>query len=125
MVAKVHVIADDDAVRDSLATLLETYGIEVAAYRSAAEAGSNADRLDRGCLIVDLHLPGADGIGLVRDLRAAGVRLPAILCVDAGGPGLDRQARQLGACWVEKPVGGNELAGLVETLLRDALASAV
>ena len=100
----VHVIDDDDAIRDSLARLLRLEDIAVRKYASAqdfldvlpleAEGG--------GCVISDVQMPGMDGIELLRQLQGRAFELPVILM--SGRAGHDSAARGLGAAdFVEKP----------------------
>ena len=73
----IHVIDDDEHVRDSLETLLASHGYAVHGYRSAEEFLAALPGFDRPALaVVDLDLPGQDGLSLVA--RLAG-RLPAIV----------------------------------------------
>ena len=96
----VAVIEDDPGIRDLVTDLLRREGFEVLAYADAASFFRSApvERLD--CLILDVMLPGEDGLSICRTLRAARPRLP-ILMVSARGDDVDRiiggveaQARQ-------------------------------
>ena len=73
-----HVIDDDAALRGSLEVLLEMQGIKAHCYGSAEEFGRNAAPLPIDCLIIDIDLPDASGIGLLDKLRTAGIVTPAI-----------------------------------------------
>lgn len=100
----VHVIDDDDAIRNSLARLLRLEDIAVCKYACAQ------DFLDvlplegegGGCVISDVQMPGMDGIELLRCLQGRDFDLPVILM--SGRSGHDITARGLGAAdFVEKP----------------------
>ena len=66
----VHVVDDDEAVRDSMRALLESYGIEVHAYASAREFLVAGPAQPRGCVLVDLHMPGMSGLGAARSAES-------------------------------------------------------
>lgn len=90
----VAVIDDDSAVCDSMRFLLETYDFEVSTYLSAT--GFLNEEPEIGCLIVDYHMPGLNGLELVSQLRARGSRVPAIMITAATDPAVERRAAQLG-----------------------------
>jgi two-component system response regulator FixJ len=74
----VHIVDDDDAVRDSLALLLRAHGMAVRSYGSGA-ALLEALPLAQGCLILDLKMPDIDGLDLLAQLRARACHLPALV----------------------------------------------
>jgi two-component system response regulator FixJ len=74
----VHIVDDDAAVRRSLALLLAAHGMAVRDYESAA-ALLAALPLAPGCAILDLRMPGMDGIALLEALRQRGCLLPAMI----------------------------------------------
>jgi two-component system response regulator FixJ len=79
-----HVIDDDAAVRDSVQLLLECGGIEARPYASAEAFLREAALDDDSCLIIDVDMPGIDGIELLDQLRANGINTPAIVITGAG-----------------------------------------
>lgn len=103
-VPTVHVIDDDDAIRDSLARLLRLEDIEVRKYASAQDFLDvlPLDAQGGGCVISDVQMPGMDGIELLRQLQGRDFDLPVILM--SGRAGHDGAARGLGAAdFVAKP----------------------
>ncbi len=74
----VHVIDDDDAVRDSLSFLLTSARIAVATYPSAVEFLRVLPEIASGCVVTDIRMPGMTGIELLRRLNENGSRLPVI-----------------------------------------------
>ena len=74
--AMVHLVEDDEAAREATARFLRLAGYQVTAYRSGAEV--LAARLDCGCVILDLQLPGDSGLEVQRQLAAATIPLPVI-----------------------------------------------
>ena len=75
----VFVVDDDAAVRDSLALLLDTVGLNVETYASAQEFLNSFDEKQPGCLVADLQMPGMDGFELRRHLIENGIDLPVII----------------------------------------------
>ena len=65
----VHIVDDDEAVRDSTRALLESYGIEVRAYSSAGEFLAAGTGQTQGCVLLDLHMPGMSGLELLRHIK--------------------------------------------------------
>lgn len=112
----IFIVDDDEAVRDSLKTLLLTQYADVRDYSSGQSFLAHVDAASRGCLILDIDLPKMSGFELMRRMVAAGYHLPTILMTGYGGARLDARARQLGAVAAfEKPV---EYATLVLALDR-------
>ena len=100
----VHVVDDDDAVRRSLVSLLEEVGIPVATFPSA-EAFLQALRDDsRGCILLDVRMPGMSGLQLQLLLRERGVSLPTIILTGHADVPMAVSAMSAGAAgFVEKP----------------------
>ena len=75
----VHVIDDDDAVRDSLAFLLETADLSVRTYASAMEFLEAVPTMPHGCIVTDVRMPEMSGVELARRLKDLGVPDPVIV----------------------------------------------
>jgi two-component system, LuxR family, response regulator FixJ len=102
---RVYLVDDDDAVRDSLRLLLESYGMEVRDYSSAEDFLREIEEGENSCLISDLHLPVVGGFDLIRIMRRRRIDLPVILIT--GGSNKDTGALAIKAGVVailEKPV---------------------
>jgi two-component system, LuxR family, response regulator FixJ len=101
----VLVVDDDAAVRQSLKFALEQEGFEVRLYDDGAQLLADAALPPVGCLVVDLTMPGMDGIALMDRLRERHVALPAILITTPGSPRLRERAVRAGFRLVlEKPL---------------------
>ena len=111
----IYIIDDEPGILLSLRELLSAYGRTVADFGSA-EAFLAAYRPEgAGCLLVDAHLPGLNGVELLAELRARGDHLPVILITGDGDVGLAVEAMQAGACaFIEKPVGRVELLAAID-----------
>lgn len=103
--ALVHVVDDDEAVRRSLAMLLEAMNMRVATYPSAeALLAIAAGGLEPGCILVDVRMRGMDGISLIEALRRQGVTLPMVVVTGHADVPLAVRAMRAGALdFVEKP----------------------
>lgn len=99
----VHVVDDDDAMRDSLTVLLGTAGFAVAAYPSA-EAFLTASTDGPGCVVIDVRMPGMGGLELQGELMKRGRRIPVILMTGHADVPIAVKAMKAGAVdFVEKP----------------------
>ena len=110
----VHVIDDDDAVRDSLAVLLESAGFAVRTYGSACVFLAAAAGLQGGCVLTDLRMPDMDGLALQRRLAEQRLRLPVIVMTGHGDVPVAVEALKAGALdFLEKPFDDEHLLSAV------------
>src|SRR6476619_4257066 len=102
----VHIVDDDEAVRQSLAFLLSTAGIPVRVYESATSFLAGLASLQAGCLITDVRMPVMTGIALLQRLRATNIKLPVIVITGHGDIPHPVGAKKSGALvFSEKPFG--------------------
>jgi two-component system response regulator FixJ len=114
----VHVVEDDEAVRQSLAFLLGSAGLAVRLYDSAAAFLAGLSEVGPGCLITDIRMPGMSGLELLNALNARGCRLPAIVITGHGDVPLAVEAMKAGAVdFIEKPFDQETLLTAVHTAL--------
>ena len=100
----VHVIDDDDALRESLAFLLSTARIAVATYPSAAAFLEAMPTADLSCVITDVRMPGMSGIDLLKRLQEMKIDVPVIVITGHGDVPLAVEAMKVGAIdFLEKP----------------------
>jgi two-component system CheB/CheR fusion protein len=114
----VHIVDPDQAIAEGLATLLNTYGIEVCSYPDAETFLDAWSQLRPGhcCLLVEAELPGLSGPALVQILLDEFADLPVLLLINTSSPQLIETARSSSRFGViEKPF----LNGmLIEQVLR-------
>ena len=114
----VHVIDDDDAVRDSLAFLLASAGLAVTKHDSAVAFLAALPGLAAGCVITDIRMPGMTGIDLLKRLKGAGNPMPVIVVTGHGDVPLAVEAMKLGASeFLEKPFDDDQMLAAVATAL--------
>jgi FixJ family two-component response regulator len=102
---QIHIVDDDDAVRDSMRALLESLGFDVHDYSSAVDFLNRGGERSQGCLLLDLHMPVMSGIDLLEHMRSEGVSLPTIVITGRGDPMLRERALKGGAlALIDKPV---------------------
>jgi FixJ family two-component response regulator len=103
--AIIYLVDDDPDVRRSLARLFKTWGLEVQAFASPEEFLTTELADTPACLILDLKLPGMDGIALQDRLKAIGLDIPIIFISAYGTVSESVQAMKSGALeFLEKPV---------------------
>jgi two-component system, LuxR family, response regulator FixJ len=116
--AVVHVIDDDEAVRQSLAFLLRTADIEVQTYDSAVAFLDLASSIKSGCIVTDVRMPDISGIELLRRLRQSRVTVPVIVITGHGDVPLAVEAMKLGAAdFLEKPFDDEAMVAAVRSAL--------
>lgn len=102
--AIVHVIDDDEAMRDSLSFLLETAEYKSRTYDSAAAFLAVLPTLAPGCIVTDIRMPEMSGMELVRCLREQGVAHPVIVITGHADVPLAVEAMKAGVVdFIEKP----------------------
>ncbi|HEX2594204.1 MAG TPA: response regulator [Rhizomicrobium sp.] len=113
----VHVVDDDADVRDSICALLDAEGLRRRGYASALQFLGVASEAD-GCAVLDIRMPGMDGMDLQARLKAGGVNLPLIFVTGHGDTQLAVKAMKAGALdFIEKPFSDTELIAAVRRAL--------
>jgi two-component system, LuxR family, response regulator FixJ len=114
----VHIVDDDEAVRQSLAFLLGSAGLTVRLYDSASAFLAGLSAVKSGCLVTDMRMPDMTGIELLQQLRAKACRLPAIVITGHGDVPLAVEAMKAGAVdFIEKPFDQEALLHAVRAAL--------
>lgn len=114
----VHVVDDDPAVRDSLRMLVETTGYRCATYESAEAFLERESPAGPGCALIDVRMPGMDGLALQKALKERGSTLPIVFLTGFADVASAVQAMKEGAVdFVEKPCARDVLLATVERAL--------
>lgn len=118
----IHIIDDDEAVRESLGFLLDTAGFDVRSYESAPSFLKQLPAAEPGCVITDVRMPDMTGLELVKRLSDLGASLPVIVITGHGDVPLAVEAMKAGVVdFIEKPFDDQTiLAALNAALTRHA-----
>jgi two-component system, LuxR family, response regulator FixJ len=116
--AVVHLIDDDDAVRQAVAFLLTTSGFAVRVYESAPAFLEALPTVQPGCIVTDVRMPDMDGLELQRQLKARRIGLPVIIITGHGDVPLAVEAMKAGAVdFLEKPFSDDKLLSAIRVAI--------
>lgn len=111
----VYIVDDDRDARISLQMLLRSVGMNSWPFGSAADILESLPHLVRGCLLVDLRMPGMDGISLLSELENLGVNWPAVVVSGQADVSSAVAALRLGVVdFLEKPYSEEELLAAID-----------
>jgi two-component system response regulator FixJ len=114
----VHVVDDDEAVRESLAFLLQSADLAVRTHENAIAFLDSLPDVRGGCIITDVRMPEIDGLELLRRLKSLNVQIPVIVITGHGDVPLAVEAMKIGAVdFLEKPFEDEALLGSVRAAL--------
>ena len=115
----IHLVDDDDAVRESLALLIGTVGLRVATWKHPQAFLDGFDRESIGAVVLDVRMPGLSGLTVLDQLREQGVDQPVIMLTGHGTVEMCRRAFKSGAAeFLEKPVDDEALLEAVHNAVR-------
>jgi len=115
----VHVVDDDEALRDSLAWMLEANGHAVVAHESGEAFLAACTPGMTGCVLLDVRMPGMSGLEVFEELGRRRCGLPVVFITGHGDVPMAVSALKQGAVdFVEKPFGEREMLRVVEQCLR-------
>jgi len=116
----VHVIDDDEAMRASLAFLLDASGLAARTYDSATRFLETFDGAGSGVIVTDVRMPEMNGLELVRRLKAREVALPIVMITGHGDVPLAVEAMKAGVVdFLEKPFDEEHLLAAIRTALAE------
>ncbi len=111
----VHLVDDDDAIRKSAGFLLKTSGLLVVPYASGDAFLAHAKSAVPGCVLLDIRMPGMDGLEVQQAMIDRGIALPVVMLTGHGDVTLAVRAMKAGAVdFLEKPFEKTALLGAVE-----------
>lgn len=115
----IYIIEDDEAVRDSLALMLQSVGHHPRVFATADAFLSEYSPQMSGCIVLDIRMPGMDGMELQNRLNALNSILPIIFVTGHGDVPMAVEAMQRGAMdFVQKPYREQELLGKISAALK-------
>jgi two-component system response regulator FixJ len=113
----VIIVEDDISLLSAMQFALQADGFQVLAYTDGRDLLTAPVRTGADCLVVDLKLPGIDGLELIETLRARGEEAPAILITTNPDVRCRREAAAAGIGIVEKPLLDGELRRRIDAAL--------
>jgi two-component system response regulator FixJ len=114
----VYVVDDDAAVRRSLERLLDSAEYTAVSYETPTAFLDAAPKLPRGCILLDVQMPGMDGLEVQSRLRELEVSLPVIVMTGQGDVQTAVRAMKAGAAdFIEKPFDDEVFLTAIETAL--------
>jgi FixJ family two-component response regulator len=114
----ISVVDDDESIRRTTTFLIESFGFRAAAFESAETFLKSGQLHDTSCLIVDVQMPGMDGLELQSALATAGYDIPIVFITAYENKVSRQQAVQAGAvAFLAKPFGDEQLLQTVRLAL--------
>ncbi|MFC5757923.1 response regulator transcription factor [Rhizobium sp. GCM10022189] len=111
----VHIVEDDEQFRLSLLDLFQSLDIEAEAFEDAASFFERASKAGSGCVLLDVRLPGVDGIEFQAKLSSNGFDLPVIFMTAHGDVATSVTAMKAGAVdFLQKPLRTTDLLNAIE-----------
>jgi FixJ family two-component response regulator len=122
-VGTVFVVDDEAGMRRALARLLQAEGLTVRSFETAADFLDALSSDEVGCVVLDVAMPGLDGLQVQQRLAQRGTRLPIVFLTGHGDIPMSVQAVKAGAVdFLTKPVRGDELLRAVRSALDQSAA---
>lgn len=120
--AVVHVIDDDESVRDSLNGLLWAVGLETRTYGSVRQFLDAPAQDGPGCIVLDVRLPGISGLDFQSQLVRLGIHLPVVLMTGHGDILMSVRAMKAGAVdFLPKPFRDQDMIDAVSIAIEQDL----
>lgn len=114
----IAIVDDDESVRVAMGGMIESFGYSPATFETA-DAFLKSDRLsDASCLILDVQMPGMNGLELHGKLMATGHQIPTIFVTAFPDRRVrERALRAGGICFLSKPFARDDLLGCIQSAL--------
>ena len=117
----VSIVDDDPSVRRSTRRLLRCSGLRAEAFATGEDFLRSEYVAETSCLILDVRMPGIDGLELQRRLGEAGRRMPIVFLTARASDEEERQAWQAGAVnFLRKPISKNALLDAIQAVLENS-----
>ena len=116
----ISIVDDDESIRRTTTLLIQSFGLEAAAFESAEDLLKSGQLHETSCLIVDLQMPGMNGLQLQRRLAGSGYTIPIVFITAYDNKDSRQQAMQAGAvAFLNKPFGDELLLQTIRATLED------
>ena len=114
----VAIVDDDASVRQSTRRLIRSFGYRAEAFGSGEEFLSSASAAETTCLVLDVRMPGMDGLEVQRRIAERDARIPIVFLTGRASDDEERRARSAGAVeFLRKPVGKAALLQVLQKVL--------
>jgi two-component system response regulator FixJ len=111
----VHIVDDEEAIRRAISFALKTTGFAVQTWQSGTAFLKEVRHLEQGCILLDVRMPGLDGLEVQQALAEKGITMPVIILTGHGDVAVAVRAMKSGAVdFLEKPFEQAALLGSVE-----------
>ena len=115
----ISIVDDDDSLRNSLDNLIRSVGFHAQGFSSAEAFLSSNQAHDTACLILDMRLPGMNGLELQRQLLAANWRIPIIFITSHADGDAEARALEAGAVdYLYKPFREEQLLNAIDAAMK-------
>lgn len=122
--AIILIVDDEEELRENLLDLLEFKGYKVAAFASGEDALANIDAVNPNLVLLDIQLPGIDGIEVLKRIRQKNTKLPVVMVSASSIRSVIAKAEENGANrTILKPYSPQEMISTVEELLLETATS--
>ncbi|MGC6498704.1 MAG: response regulator transcription factor [Henriciella sp.] len=116
MTKRVYLVDDDDAIRHSASFMLRHAGYMVKTFRDGPHFLDNIVADETGCILLDIRMPGMDGLAVQAELKARGIHMPVIILTGHGDVTVAVAAMKAGAIeFLEKPYEKKALLAAIDT----------
>jgi FixJ family two-component response regulator len=115
MAARIAILDDDQSVRTAIGRLLKTSRLEADTFATSIELFNAMERRRPDCLVLDLQMPGMNGLDVLRFLEQSGKQLPTIVITAHDEPQARENCLSAGAAaYLRKPLDADELLKAIE-----------
>jgi FixJ family two-component response regulator len=116
----VYVVDDDESIRRALKRLLRSMGYHAVTFESAEDFMDAAPGGGKGCLVLDIRLPGMTGLDLQEKLSSSGAKYEVIFMTAHDNPQWRERAKKAGAiAYLKKPFDEEALLGAIQLACRE------
>jgi FixJ family two-component response regulator len=120
----ISIVDDDDALRHSLDDLIRSLGFRTQGFFSAEAFFNSTEVCSTACLILDVRMPGVNGLDVQRNIIASQLRIPIIFITAHADGDTREQAMKAGAvAFLYKPFREQDLVDAIALALKDSEAS--
>jgi FixJ family two-component response regulator len=111
---RVAILDDEPSVRTAISRLVSASGMISGSYANCMELFNGVSLFDPDCIILDLYMPGLDGLEVLSYLRRTGVKVPIIMITAQDDPSLRETCLKAGAnAFMRKPLQAAELLAVI------------